>query len=461
MNQAVETPQKTSLNYLNNFLSLTPFTQELGLECPRLPFSRPINNEAIDSLVNWQADVNVTSMSSSEALLAQRTLMNVYEQDLVFLPLEGPFDPDTLTQYYSPNQRLSGQFIKADLESKLFDELHDQIKMTGPWTLEDFEAVCSHRIQEVADSESSLCNAIVNCPHPQAAAKYFLIQCAADFLSEASAMGRNVLGSFGPVQSELFKVFIDEYGAGVHHNKHSSLFEDTMISVGLDSSVHHYWQYYTATSIALVNYFHFVSANHEHFFKYIGALYYTEASLAHTTIKQTAMLKEVFGDECDTEYFEEHSEVDILHADMCINHIIKPLVATYGEGILPEILKGFEAFRILQDIADEDLIAQIQWHTNLEEYKAKGAQYIGDNNDCLDKTTITSKRDENTISSSSNKAQVLVVYKGKLEVLANQDITCELTTDESLYIPKNMQYGLSVTSGNCTYAIVEVGASNE
>lgn len=455
MNQALNTAEYSLKKSLNRFLSHACFDQNQNQEEPLSPFTRPIGQHALEPLLNWHANTEVECFRSQEALLAQRMLMNVYEQDLVFLPAVGPFDPSALQDFYSPEQRLDGQQIKAPLEEKLFDALHEQIKPTGPWTLDDFEALCHHRLVEVAESDSALCQAIVDCPQPEAAAKYFLMQCAADFLTEASAMGRNVLGAFGPVQSELFKVFIDEYGAGVHHNKHSSLFQDTMKSVGLGTDVHEYWPFYNATSLGLVNYFHFVSANHEHFFKYIGALYYTEASLAHTTIKQTAMLKQIFGEGCDTEYFEEHSEVDVLHADMCINHIIKPLVATYGNGILAEIIVGFEAFRMLQDMADEDFIRQINWHTQLSEYKTKGAAYVTQHIEHLDKAMVTVKRGTRLMTNCVNKDQVLVVYKGKLKVLANPDIDCELTTDEALYIPKHLLYGLEVVGGTCTYALVE------
>ncbi|MCH8958661.1 MAG: iron-containing redox enzyme family protein [Proteobacteria bacterium] len=141
-------------------------------------------------------------------------------------------------------------------------------------------------------------------------------------------MARNVLGNFGLAQSELFKVLIDEYGYGVHEAKHSTLFGETLRSRGLSSDVHAYWQFYLASSLALTNYFHFVTRNHEHFFRYLGALYYTEASLAPATRKQSETLRAVHGDRVDTRYFDEHAHIDEDHARMVIDQIITPNTST-------------------------------------------------------------------------------------------------------------------------------------
>ncbi|KMQ80554.1 hypothetical protein BPMI_04742 [Candidatus Burkholderia pumila] len=86
-------------------------------------------------------------------------------------------------------------------------------------------------------------------------------------------MARNVLGNFSAHQSELFKILIEEYGYGMHEKKHSTIFEEMMRQAGLNATTHHYWQFYTAPSMALTNYFHYISANHQHFFRYLGALF--------------------------------------------------------------------------------------------------------------------------------------------------------------------------------------------
>src|SRR3990167_4769682 len=83
-------------------------------------------------------------------------------------------------------------------------------------------------IDQYEQSENALCSAIMNARDPQWAAKQLLIQMAPDFLAEASPLARTILGSFGPEQSEMMKVLIDEYGYGVHHTKHSTLFEKTL-----------------------------------------------------------------------------------------------------------------------------------------------------------------------------------------------------------------------------------------
>jgi hypothetical protein len=137
---------------------------------------------------------------------------------------------------------------------------------------------------------SPVMKAIEDSSNPVHAAKTFLIQLAGDFLVESSAMSRNILGSYGSIQSELFKVVIDEYGYGVHQSKHSRLFEETLESVGLESTPHSYWQFYLTSSLMLNNYFNYISGDHSKFFRYLGAIFYAEnhrvfVATAHHEVK--------------------------------------------------------------------------------------------------------------------------------------------------------------------------------
>jgi hypothetical protein len=83
------------------------------------------------------------------------------------------------------------------------------------------------------------------------------------------------------------------------------IFEDMLQGMDMSHHVHHYWQFYTPASLSLTNYFHYVSANHGELFRYIGAMYYTEATLALTTKHQSRAIKTIFDGQVSTAYFDE------------------------------------------------------------------------------------------------------------------------------------------------------------
>lgn len=80
-------------------------------------------------------------------------------------------------------------------------------------------------------------------------------------LAEGSALARRVLGSFGSIQSELFKILIDEYGYGVQAHNHSFLFQDMLASCGLSNNIHRYWHFYSTPTLLLRKYIHYTPKN--------------------------------------------------------------------------------------------------------------------------------------------------------------------------------------------------------
>jgi mannose-6-phosphate isomerase-like protein (cupin superfamily) len=422
------------------------------------PFARPLRPQDIPETRSLFSKKNLqkAEFCSSTGLLAQRILTNIYEQDLMFLPT-GPLNWDKYQLFYSDELRKNGEYIRSDLEKLVFGFLNREIEVSEGWTLSALKQYCEGVINDVAGSPSTLARIIAQSVNPQAAAKFFIIQCASDFLSEASAMARNCLGAYGPHLSELFKILIDEYGYGVHKTKHSQAFVDLMESIGLNPSVHYYWQFYTASSLGIVNYFHYLCKNHGNFFKYLGALYYTEATLAHVTQHQTKILKSTFGDSVNTYYFEEHTHIDGHHGRMAMDNIIKPIVEQYGNSVIPHIAAGFEEFRLVQELADHDLYRQIEYNTNLNHWKEVGTKYWRENLKQLpDGILLSEPKDELSVPHCHDADELLVVLDGALEFIANPVCPIQLHAGEAIMIPKYLHHGSLIKSDACTYKVIDI-----
>ncbi|WP_119343684.1 iron-containing redox enzyme family protein [Facilibium subflavum] len=415
------------------------------------PYHRALR--AADLLsTDFEKPLSFNELTSNEYLQAHRVLLNIYEQDLVFLPRNNTNSWDMLSfkEFYHDDLKQAGEFIRPKLESYVFKFLNQEIEVEGVWDINKFEEYTSQVLNEIRTSESQLFHNITSSKNPQRAARFFIAQCAGDFLTEASAMGRNVLGNFGQETSELFKIFIDEYGYGVHSKKHSTLFENMCDALNMSADIHTYWQYYLPSSLALINYFHYVSKNHAHFFKYIGALYFTEAALAFTTVSQSAMMKSVFGDKFNTQYFDEHTHIDVHHGRMALEKLIKPLVKKFGNQVISEMLLGFEQFRMLQDLADEELFKHVIFHDQLDhiapssENGYKGMSKLN---------TFYESKGLVSISHIHPVDEFFVVDKGTVELTFSPAVNLTLNEGEGIMLKKGILHGSKVLSTDATYSV--------
>jgi hypothetical protein len=212
------------------------------------PYRRPIRPQDIKAL-DFHQPLSRADVTGPSALVAQRILLNIYESDLIFLP-EDNFEQLALDfrAFYADDLKVCGEIIRPILERHLFAFLNDEVDVAGTWTFDKLKFFCGARIEAVRFGDGALIGAIRSAKDPRAAGRLFLVQCAGDFLTEASAMARNLLGNYGQELSELFKIFIDEYGYGVHAAKHSTIFETLLRSVGMSPHPHYYWQFYLASS---------------------------------------------------------------------------------------------------------------------------------------------------------------------------------------------------------------------
>lgn len=340
---------------LNIYVSNPCFQQDLK---PSNPYIRPINKDQVLN-TDFSIPVNINTLLSEKNHLLHQLLFTIYEQDLLFLNFPDKNAFNYFKMFYHPQWVAYGKVLKPTLEYLAFNFLKNEIEIIGGWNKSAAIKYLIEIIDEEETINSKICHSIQSSKNSAVAAQTLLIQMAPDFLSEASAMARTLPGSFGIEQSELMKIFIDEYGYGVHHTKHSTLFEKTMISVGLNSNIHHYYEDYLTTSLMLVNYYHYISNNKLEWFRYMGALYYTEATTPHFHKQLITTLKE-FLPHANMEYFHEHIHIDKYHRRMVIEKIISTSIDKYGDHIIDDILSGFESFRMLQGIADNDFINHIQ-----------------------------------------------------------------------------------------------------
>lgn len=423
------------------------------------PYRRPcrVND---NNYINFDKPLSSKMIGSNSSLSTHRMLLNIYETDLHFLPrAPKKLDRESMDLFYSSKNILAGERVRPILENKAFSFLERDISVQGKWTSEMlmsyFFEYLEKEVKKGKDlTPSPLEKSILESNEPSRSAKHYLIQMAPDFLSESSAMARYALGAYGPAQSSLFNILIDEYGASVHNQKHSTLFEKTMESVGLTPEIHKYWQFYQASSLALTNYFHYVTKNKSMYFRYIGALFFTESSLVNITSGQSKLMKEIFGSSVDTKYFDEHHHIDQHHGEMALKRLVEPLLNEYGSEVAPEILRGFEEFRYLQDLADKDLKEQIEWAGHIDlaiEHGIDIYSQIKNGSINVPLETFIEANGERSTTHTHPDDRLLVIESGEMDFWPIYGSEYKFKSGDILFVPKHRLHGSVVTSEDCVY----------
>ncbi len=423
------------------------------------PYRRPLEREAA-ARHDFTRPLGRNESLGASALAAQRMLFNVYETDLVFLP-EKDFAARRadFAAFYSNENKLLGEIIRPTLEAHLFGFLEEEIDISGKWSAAAVQSYLQSAIESHERSELESLQLVLSLPEPAKAADALMIQVAGDFLTESSSSGRNLLGKFGPVQSELFKITIDDYGYGVHPAKHSTLFENTLASLGLSADAHAYWHFYLTGSLALNNYYHYVCRDHGKFFRAIGAVAIGESLFAHTCRKFSEMLRAVYGGKVDTYYFDEHFHIDAHHGRMAAENVVAPAIEKYGDSVIPEIVRGMEELQLISALADEDFMAQVAWAGDLEKSRDDAARLhnagLGEETEAT-KSAVSTREGDPVITTVCDADLLCRVESGALDVVAGHGQSIRIGEGEGLRIPRGRLHGLASASPACLYHTYEL-----
>lgn len=422
------------------------------------PYCRPIDRESVERF-DFTKTLDKSEALGASALVAHRMLLNIYETDLIFLPEKNfAARKNDFASYYSNDNKLLGEMIRPTLEAHVFDFLENEINITGKWTLEAVKTYLEDLVAKHEQSELEMCTAIVSSADPSRAGRALLIQFACDFLSEASASARNILGKYGEIQSEFFKIVIDDYGYGVHPAKHSTLYENTLATGDLISEVHAYWKFYLTSSLAISNYYHYVSRDHSKYFRAIGAIAVAESMFSHTCRKVSQMLRTVFGKKVDTYYFDEHFHIDAHHGRMAFEHVVAPAIERYGNDVIPDIVRGMEELQLLTAIGDEDFIAQVSFGDAVTDLKATAQQIHARVVDgSLQPSAIThlGTPSQPCITRVSNHDQLYAVQSGAIDLVLGPDQTMRLDRGDVMIVPRQRLHGTATISDESQYRVYE------
>lgn len=422
------------------------------------PWKRPVRPQSFKYFDFKPIDKD--SCLSYVAFTTNRLLTALNELDLLFLSDRKLGKNSEFHVFYDPELRYLASLVQPVLQKYALGFVDQEVTVTGKWTKAQFEDYFDTRLSSLMQEVPKSFQFIKASNYPKPAAELLLIQHALDFLVEASHMARFALGDYGELQSQLFRVLLDEFGYGVHSSKHSTLFKNTLHSVGLNENSHAYWQFYLNTTLLLNNYFHRLTKEPCNFFKYLGAVTLAENTFGPYCRNTANLLKYIYGDTVDVQYYLEYAHIDKHHGFMMYNDILLPAIDRYGESIIPDIVLGIEQTLYLQNLAENDLYEQIQWMSQKDNYAKLGNEIrdtVLNSKDDIPLSPLLEPKAELSVAHVHDGDELCIVNKGVLEFVSGPNSSIELTEGKAVVIKHNRLHGALVHSSECDYEIHSIG----
>ncbi len=311
-----------------------------------------------DPTAVWDLRIDAADLDEGGLRHAQhQTLMRAYQARYVLLP---PAAPDSgflarLRRHYDPHEMARLEALRIALEDELIaPQVEAARRATVGADLTAYAAALPGEIRVAP--ENAFTAWLRGTPHREHHYRNFLLQSAADLLAEASASALGVVGEFGPAQSALFRILIDEFGYGAHGKKHSVLYRAVMADFGLSDEYNACWPWFDTAALELHNTIHHLFQNPRNLFLQVGFLLFAETAYQRSTADHFRYLRE-FHPQADARYFGEHAHLDLHHTRMVVEEVAAPLAAAYGAEVGAEIVAGAELTRAAFDRAGAHLLA--------------------------------------------------------------------------------------------------------
>jgi len=434
--------------YAHNRLS----TGEPGVLHAANPYRRALAPAAVAE-VDFERPLDATQMTGNRALSGHRALGTFYEADTVLLPEQGL---DSLRAdfdlFYSEDLRRLREASMSDLERYAFGFLDDEVDVSGTWTVAALDAFFQHVAGQTERGRAESLAAMEQSTRPTVAADLYLVQLALDGLTEASAMSRNLGGAYGPEQSALFKIFIDEFGYGVFEAKHTTIFAKMLRSRSMATHVHAYWNFYLTGPLATNNFYYYLSRDHAKFFRYAGAVTFAERVFAPAFVQMIRTYRGIFGDEVDLHYCDEHAHIDEHHGRITREQVLLALAERHGPSVIPDLARGIAQASWLGGWFESDTAAQIRWSDAIGRYRELGAATAAGPgtataHELAPQSPFSTRNHDGAVvlRLTEGEADLVTMPTGEPDRLARGD---------AVLVPAGRVYGLRAVSPRCGYELV-------
>lgn len=169
-------------------------------------------------------------------------------------------------------------------------------------------------------------------------------------LVEASQLSRAVAGAASPVQAMLFRILMEEYGAGRLEKKHSTFFAHMLERQGMRATPEAYLEAVPWEVLSVINHAFNLSENKRHYLRFCGAFTYTELSTPVSYRGYARAAARLGFSNGHDDYWALHIREDARHGPWMLEQVAIPLLAQFPEQ-QEEVLFGYAQQRLVERTA--------------------------------------------------------------------------------------------------------------
>jgi hypothetical protein len=145
---------------------------------------------------------------------------------------------------------------------------------------------------------------------------------------------------------------------------------------------------------------------------------------------------------------------------MALDRLIRPLIKEHGTQIIPDLVRGIEEYRLIQEISDDDFATQIRWMDDQPKYNELHAPvYAAIREGRVDPplADIVEPFGELSNTHCHDGDELCHIVSGTMRFVSGLDSYQILNAGEGTVIQRNRLHGAIIESDECVYQIYSVG----
>ncbi len=169
-------------------------------------------------------------------------------------------------------------------------------------------------------------------------------------LAESSQLSRAVGGAASPAQSMMFRILMEEYGAGKLEKKHSTYFAHMLEAQGMSAKPEEYFMRVPWEVLSAINHSFYLSENKRFYLRFCGAFTYTELSTPVSFAGYARAAARLGFSDGRRDYWALHVREDARHGPWMLEQVALPLLDDFPER-RRDVLLGYAQQRDVEAMA--------------------------------------------------------------------------------------------------------------
>ncbi|NEE15602.1 peptide synthetase, partial [Streptomyces sp. SID7499] len=146
----------------------------------------------------------------------------------------------------------------------------------------------------------------------------------------------------------------------------------------------------------------------------------------------------------DTGYFDTTPALTEDGLRELVGRLLTPLVARYGDEVVEGFHQGFEDAARFAALWETDMVEQVTWADNIQEYQDKAIRidkYLSDNNIVVDLDTFVESNEETSTTHVHNEHRLVMIESGQMHFWNNVTHKIEFNQGDKVLIPVSRLHG--------------------